>query len=126
MTVKQHAAKAALAAAGLVLAAGLATGLTARPAAARVFVHLGIGVPAYPYYGYAPYYYGYPPPPIVYAPPPVVYSPPPPVVVVPPAPTYVQQPEQSWYYCDNPKGYYPYVQDCRSGWHQVPARPPEK
>jgi len=30
---------------------------------------------------------------------------------------------QSWYYCDNPKGYYPYVSSCSSGWRQVPARP---
>jgi hypothetical protein len=29
-----------------------------------------------------------------------------------------------WYYCDNPQGYYPYVQSCGSGWRQVPATPP--
>lgn len=57
---------------GCVLAAGLA--VTAPPAAARVFVGLGIGVPG-------PYYY---PPPVVYAPPPVVYAPPPVVYAAPP------------------------------------------
>src|SRR5262245_55654685 len=31
-----------------------------------------------------------------------------------------------WYFCENPEGYYPYVQDC-DNWHQEPAegdRPP--
>jgi hypothetical protein len=30
----------------------------------------------------------------------------------------------SWYYCDNPKGYYPYVQSCNGPWRPVPATPP--
>ena len=34
-------------------------------------------------------------------------------------------PAQVWYHCDNPQGYYPYVQTCSSGWHQVPATPPD-
>jgi hypothetical protein len=62
-----------------------------------------------------------------------------PVVVGPPwypygyypqAPTVVQQtpvyvaPQQEedsnyWYYCMNPKGYYPYVTSCPSGWMKV-------
>jgi len=29
---------------------------------------------------------------------------------------------QSWYYCDNPKGYYPSVQSCAGGWREVPAQ----
>jgi hypothetical protein len=33
-------------------------------------------------------------------------------------------PEQYWYYCDNPKGYYPYVGECPTGWRAVPATPP--
>ena len=107
-----------LAAAALLLAAAFAA-----PASARVVVGVGIGVPLYPAYPYYPPYYAYPPP-VVYAPPPVVYAPPPVVYSPPPAtPTYVQQPEQSWYYCDNPRGYYPYVTDCGSGWRQVPASP---
>jgi hypothetical protein len=113
--VKRLGAKAGLVLAGLVLAASLG----AAPAAAgHVFVGVGVGVPLYP----PPYYYGYPPPPVVYAPPPVVYSPPP-VVVTPAVPAYVQQPTQTWYYCDNPQGYYPYVNSCNSGWRQVPASP---
>ena len=34
-------------------------------------------------------------------------------------------PQQNWYYCENPHGYYPYVQSCSSGWHAVPVQPPE-
>jgi hypothetical protein len=104
----------------------LAAGFAAAPAEARVRVGIGIGVPLYgpydypPYYAYPPYY-GYPPP-VVYAPPPVVYAPPP-VVYTPPAPSYVQQPAQTWYYCDNPQGYYPYVSACSTAWRQVPATP---
>jgi len=29
---------------------------------------------------------------------------------------------QYWYYCDNPRGYYPYLQDC-ANWREVPAEP---
>lgn len=29
-----------------------------------------------------------------------------------------------WYYCQSPKGYYPYVHECPSGWQKVPATPP--
>jgi len=28
---------------------------------------------------------------------------------------------QTWYYCSNPAGYYPYVTQCNTGWHAVPA-----
>src|SRR5690348_2474731 len=86
-----------------VVAAGLSS-----PVAARVVVGFGSGVPVVP----APWYY---------APPPVVYAPPP--VAVAPQPAYVSQPDQNWYYCDNPRGYYPYVASCTSGWRQVPAQP---
>jgi hypothetical protein len=50
---------------------------------------------AYPWWGYAPYYgyYGYSQP----------YS------------------SQTWYYCSNPAGYYPYVAQCNTGWQPVPA-----
>jgi hypothetical protein len=49
----------------------------------------------------------------------------PPAIVVqqpPPVPTGLP-PAQSWYYCDNPAGYYPYVAACNGGWRQVPATP---
>jgi hypothetical protein len=28
---------------------------------------------------------------------------------------------QYWYYCQNPAGYYPYVQQCTTNWQPVPA-----
>ena len=68
------------------------------------------------YWSYPPYY-SYP-----YYPPPVVVEPPPQVYVQP------QAPEQYyWYYCENSKTYYPYVQQCPGGWIQVLPRtaPPE-
>ncbi|MGO8868546.1 MAG: hypothetical protein ACLQME_18820 [Alphaproteobacteria bacterium] len=98
------------------------TALAATPAAARVFVGVGIGFPVfgpyayYPYYPYYPYYYA---PPAAYYPP---YYAAPAVAAQPAAPA--PAPAQSWYYCDNPKGYYPYLQSCGSGWRQVPATPP--
>lgn len=116
MMVKRIALKAVLAAAGLMLAAGF----TATPAAAW-FGFWGRPYWGGPFYGPYPYYY---PPPVVYPPPPVAYAPPP--VVVTPAPqVYMQQPAQanSWYYCDNPQGYYPTVQHCSTAWRQVPAQP---
>ncbi len=30
----------------------------------------------------------------------------------------------TWYYCESAKAYYPYVADCKEGWHPVPAVPP--
>jgi hypothetical protein len=97
-------------------AVALAAFVAPEPAAARVVVGFGFGVPVVP----APWYYA--PPPVVYAPPPVVYAPPP-VMVSPAQPAYVSQPNQNWYYCENPKGYYPYVASCNGPWRQVPAQP---
>jgi hypothetical protein len=38
-----------------------------------------------------------------------------------------QQGEPSWYYCENPAGYYPYVKQCASGWQRVvPYGPPPR
>src|SRR6516165_7678599 len=28
---------------------------------------------------------------------------------------------QTWYYCSDPGGYYPYVTQCNTGWQAVPA-----
>jgi hypothetical protein len=74
----------------------------------------GAGVWGWPYYGWGwPNYYAAPP----YA---VQQSP----VYVQPAPA----PEEPvyWYYCQNPQGYYPYVQQCPNGWMKVvpPSTPP--
>ena len=87
---------------------------------------LFFGFPAfypYPSYAYAaPYSYPYPYPAYSYAPP--YYPPAPPTTVVqqqapPPGPA----PVQYWYYCDNPRGFYPYVQSCSAGWKPVPSQP---
>lgn len=122
--VRKPALTAGLALIGL----GMAAALVPHPAEARTFFSFGIGVPLAPgpYY-YPPPYYGYyaPPPPVVYAPPPVVYSPPP-VAYTPAQPTYLSQNAQSWYYCDNPRGYYPYVTSCNTAWRPVAATPPGK
>src|SRR6266481_9539876 len=58
-----------------------------------------------------PYPDPYTPPVVVQAAPP---SPPPQPQALPP----------TWYYCDRPAGYYPYVPECASGWKTVPATPP--
>lgn len=50
----------------------------------------------------------------------------PPALIVqqaPPVPTGLP-PAQSWYYCDNPNGYYPYVASCNGAWREVPVTPP--
>jgi hypothetical protein len=39
----------------------------------------------------------------------------PPTVALAPAPA----PSPSWYYCDNPRGYYPYVAQCSTPWRPV-------
>ena len=72
-------------AAGLLMGAALGLAALSPPAAARVFVGLGFGVPLAPFYAppvYAPPVYApppvyYPPPAAYYAPPPVAYAPPP-------------------------------------------------
>jgi hypothetical protein len=103
---------------------GLLTALllvSAVPGYARVSVFIGPGVvvPFGPFWApyWVPYAHPYAYPPVAVAPPPQVYvQPSPPVSVQPPPPA-------SWYYCDNPQGYYPYVPQCPGGWRQVPARP---
>jgi hypothetical protein len=73
--------------------------------------HVGVffGAPLFwPYYP-DPYYY-------------------PPVVVVPSSPpVYIEQgqlsPQQYWYFCSDPQGYYPYVKQCPAGWQQVTPQP---
>jgi hypothetical protein len=94
----------------------------------RVGIVVGAGFGAWyaPYYGYGPGYGPYYPYGYGYAPP-VVYSAPAPV-------QYVEQGQQqagggsaqapgAWYYCNDPQGYYPYVQQCRAGWQRVSPTP---
>jgi hypothetical protein len=52
----------------------------------------------------------------------------PPVVVQQSPEVYVEQAPQSeepsyWYFCQNPKGYYPYVKQCPNGWMKVEPSP---
>lgn len=57
----------------------------------------------------------------------IVQQPAPPMVIVqPPAgpQAAMQQLPQYWYYCEAPKGYYPYVTACPGGWRPVSPVPP--
>jgi hypothetical protein len=88
----------------------------------RVGIGIGIGPFWGPYWGpywggyWRSYAYGYP---YAY---PYAY---PPVVTVPSTRVYVQpSAPASWYYCDNPQGYYPYVPQCPGGWRAVAPTPP--
>ena len=64
------------------------------------------------WYPYAAPVYPYPNP---YIPPAII------VEQAPPARS--QPPAQTWYYCPNPQGYYPYVPQCSAPWQAVPATP---
>jgi hypothetical protein len=90
--------------------------------------HVGVGVVIDPYW-YDPWYYPrYYPRPYYY--PPYYY---PPAVVTVPAepPVYIERDEGAppatayWYYCANPKGYYPYVKECLEQWQPVAPQPPD-
>jgi hypothetical protein len=103
---------------------------------------ISLGFPLYgPGYYPAPYYaypyaypaYTYPAP--VYTYPASVYSYPAPAMATSSPPAYVEQsvarsaPAQAqgdWYYCPASKSYYPYVNECPSGWQRVPAQPPSR
>jgi hypothetical protein len=79
------------------------------------------------YYAYPAYYPAYVYPSYVYPSyvyPSYAYPYYPPVTVVQQVPPPGPAPIQYWYYCDNPKGYYPYVQSCGRAWQPVPATPP--
>ena len=113
----------ASAAVGVFVGGGFGPRPWVRPYGPRVGFYYGAPYYPYPYpyaYPYAyPYYYRPAPPPPAYydAPPPRDYGPPPPNA---------EPQEQSWYYCQDPQGYYPYVQDCRGEWQVVPSMPPEE
>ena len=66
------------------------------------------GYPYYPYPYYAPYYY------------PPASS----VTVIEPGPAQAAPAPPAYYYCTNPKGYYPYVASCQVPWQAVPVVPP--
>jgi hypothetical protein len=96
----------------------------------RVGIGIGLGPFWRPYWGpywggyRRPYAYGYPYP-YPYAYPPVATVPSTQVYVQPLAPAAAQPPPPaSWYYCDQARGYYPYVQQCPGGWRAVAPTPP--
>jgi hypothetical protein len=82
-----------------------------------VGVTIGVGPYWGPYWGPYGYPYAYP-----YAYP---YTYPPQVYIQPPQQVPIQPPASppAWYYCDNPQGYYPYVQQCPGGWRTVAPSP---
>ncbi|MCQ8182509.1 hypothetical protein NP603_15410 [Methylomonas sp. SURF-1] len=75
--------------------------------------------PPYPYYPAYPYYPYYPREIITVPAQPPVY-----IERERPATPSAPLPEGYWYYCDNPAGYYPYVNQCPGGWRQVTPTPP--
>lgn len=94
-------------------------------------VYLGSPWPYYPYGYYPPLYY--PQPQVIVQSPPVyieqsypqpapVNVAPPPAVTPPAAP--VAAPENYWYYCSRPQGYYPYIKECKVNWQPVAPQPP--
>lgn len=80
--------------------------------------------PLYPYYGgyYYPYgaYAPYAAPVVVQQDPQVYIQQAPAAQPAPPPPDQAQpQTSQYWYYCEDARGYYPYVQQCPRGWMTV-------
>lgn len=75
--------------------------------------------PRYRYY--YPYAYDLDPPPVVIQQPDVYYYP---ALQAAPVPAPAPAQPSYWYYCRNPKGYYPYVNACPGGWQKVTPTPP--
>ena len=82
-------------------------------------VRFGVFVGGPVYWG--PGYWG----PAYYYPPP--YYPPPEYPASPPV--YIERDDGPasaqgfWYYCEQSRGYYPYVKECPAGWKRVPPAP---
>ena len=84
-------------------------------------VHFGVFIGAPVFWGY-PYYY--PPPPYAYYPAPVYYPASPPMYVEREQAAPEPGAQSWWYYCEQTRGYYPYVKSCLGGWKRVPPAPP--
>lgn len=88
-----------------------------------------LGYPGYYGFGYYdPFFY-----PPFYSYPPVIVPMTQPIIVPSTPPVYIQQQQESampqsqtnsWYYCQDPDGYYPYVKQCPGGWLRVNPQPP--
>lgn len=87
---------------------------------------VGVGIVVNPFW-YDPWYY---PSPYYY--PPYYY---PPAMVPATPPVYIEREEEDalptepsayWYYCDDPQGYYPDVEQCPGGWEAVAPQPPSE
>lgn len=97
-------------------------GHTVHPGA-RVGVVIGAPIVASPWWYYPrPYYYGYDP---YYYPPPVYLQEQPSAYIEQPAPAPQAAPAQYWYYCEDSKTYFPYVQTCATPWQRVIPYPPQ-
>jgi len=99
----------------VVLVLLLASPIPSEARGPRVFFNFDVPLWLGPGWWGPPYYYPYPAPPVIAQQPPVYEQP----AAPPQAPAY-------WYYCQNPQGYYPYIQQCPNGWMQVvpPTIPP--
>lgn len=104
----------------MILGVLLVTSAVPGYARVRVFVRPSVVVPFGPYYAHygGPYWAPYDYPAVVVTPPPTVY-----VQPAPQAPAQPPSTPSSWYYCENPQGYYPYVQQCPGGWRPVAPTP---
>lgn len=110
---------------------GHVTGVRSHPVSrgARVGVVVGAPFVASPwwYYPYPyPHYYGYGYDPYYH--PPAVYVQEQPTVYLEqqaPPPASALQAEPYWYYCQDSKTYYPYVQTCATPWQRVIPYPPK-
>jgi hypothetical protein len=84
----------------------------------RVRFGVYVGGPYWgPYWGWGPSYY-YPPPYYYYPPAPAPAQPTEYVERISPAN------QGWWYYCEQSRGYYPYVKECPTGWRRVAPAPP--
>ena len=105
----------------LALIAGVAASTQASAHGPRGRVHFGIHLGA-PVWYYPAWYY--PPPRYYYYPPVVVHSEPPVYVERPAEPAAAPDSAHGWwYYCEQSRGYYPYVRTCPGGWQRVPPAP---
>ncbi len=85
--------------------------------------HIGvvIGGPFWnPWYFPSPYYYPQYPPVVIERAPPIY------IEQADPLPAAQESPGNYWYYCGASKAYYPYVNECPSGWQRVSPRPPNQ